>query len=44
MMQKGLLNEEDVNEVPDVYIQNQQLDDELKHQRIDRDKYKAAAL
>ncbi|XP_064643835.1 sperm-associated antigen 16 protein-like [Lineus longissimus] len=44
LQQKGLLNEEDIGVVPDIYARNQSLDEELKHLKLERDRYKEAAL
>ncbi|XP_074652533.1 sperm-associated antigen 16 protein-like [Tubulanus polymorphus] len=44
LQQKGLLNEEDVDVVPDIYIRNQQLDNEVKFLRTERDRFKDAAV
>ena len=44
LVQKGELKEEDVGIVPDIYVRNQQLDQELKYIRSEMDKYKEAAL
>ncbi|XP_071789054.1 sperm-associated antigen 16 protein-like [Asterias amurensis] len=43
LQQRGLLNEEDVKVVPDVYVRNQQLDLQVKTLRRDLDKFKDAA-
>ncbi|EDO33837.1 predicted protein [Nematostella vectensis] len=43
LMQKGLLNEEEVRIVPDLFVKNQQLDDTVKLLRQDVTKYKDAA-
>lgn len=44
LQQKGRLREEDLFDVPDIYARNQQLDDQLKVMRHERDKYKAASM
>ena len=44
LQQRGLLNEEDVGVVPDVYVRNQQLDQEVKHLRVEVEKYREAAM
>uniref|UniRef100_A0A1I8JNG7 WD_REPEATS_REGION domain-containing protein n=1 Tax=Macrostomum lignano TaxID=282301 RepID=A0A1I8JNG7_9PLAT len=44
LQQKGQLREEDLFDVPDIYARNQQLDDQLKVMRHERDKYKAASM
>ena len=44
LLQKGELKEEDVGIVPDIYVRNQQLDQELKYIRSEMEKYKEAAL
>ena len=44
LVQKGELKEEDVGIVPDIYVRNQQLDQELKYIRSEMEKYKEAAL
>ncbi|XP_066300435.1 sperm-associated antigen 16 protein-like [Branchiostoma lanceolatum] len=43
LQQKGLLKEEDIQTVPDVYSRNQQLDDHVKLLRKEVDKFKDAA-
>lgn len=43
LLQKGLLNEEDVRVVPDIYVKNQQLDDIVSHLRQEVNKFKEAA-
>ncbi|XP_041824399.1 sperm-associated antigen 16 protein-like [Melanotaenia boesemani] len=42
MVQKGLVDEEWVDVVPDVYIENQRLDKELKNARREREEYRQA--
>ncbi len=44
LQQKGQLNEEDVGVVADVYVRNQQLDQEVKHLRVEVEKYREAAM
>lgn len=43
LLQKGMLNEEDVRVVPDIYVKNQQLDDLVTQLRQDVAKFKEAA-
>uniref|UniRef100_A0A3Q2Y9P7 Uncharacterized protein n=1 Tax=Hippocampus comes TaxID=109280 RepID=A0A3Q2Y9P7_HIPCM len=43
MVQKGLLNTKRVGEVPDVYVQNQRLHNELKNALREREEYRLAA-
>ncbi len=44
MVQKGALKQEDVGYVPDIYVRNQQLDQELKYLRAELDDYRQATL
>ncbi|XP_072020813.1 sperm-associated antigen 16 protein-like [Amphiura filiformis] len=43
LQQRGLLNEEDVKTVPDIYTRNQQLDSQVKQLRSEVGKFKNAA-
>ena len=43
LQQRGLLNEEDVKTVPDIYTRNQQLDSQVKLLRSEVEKFKNAA-
>ncbi|KAL9966119.1 hypothetical protein ACROYT_G024139 [Oculina patagonica] len=43
LLQEGMLNEEDVRVVPDIYVKNQQLDDLVTHLRQEVNKFKEAA-
>ena len=38
LTQKGILTEEDVGVVPDIYLRNQQMDDNVKYLRTELDK------
>lgn len=44
MHQKGHLCLEDMDVVPDVYIRNQSLDQDVKHLRIEVERYRDAML
>ena len=44
LQQRGVLNEEDVGVVPDIYVRNQKLDSEVKYLRKEVNKYRDAAL
>lgn len=44
LQQRGILKEEDVGVVPDVYTRNQLLDQEVKYLQRELNKYKDAAM
>ena len=44
LQQKGLLHEEDVGIVPDIYTRNQDLDTEVKFLKKEVEKFRSAAL
>ena len=44
MHQRGELSLEDMHVVPDVYVKNQDLDQDVKHLRIEVERYRDAAL
>eukprot|EP00057_Strongylocentrotus_purpuratus_P034520 XP_795557.3 PREDICTED: sperm-associated antigen 16 protein [Strongylocentrotus purpuratus] len=44
LQQRGLMNEEDVGTVPDIYCRNQQLDNQVKFLRTDVDRFRDAAM
>ncbi|KAK6183538.1 hypothetical protein SNE40_011003 [Patella caerulea] len=44
LQEKGLLHEEDIDVVPDIYARNQDLDNEIKFLKKEVDKYRNAAL
>ncbi|KAL3836745.1 hypothetical protein ACJMK2_022162 [Sinanodonta woodiana] len=44
LQQRGLLHEEDIGVVPDIYMRNQNLDNEIKFLKRDVEKYKDAAM
>ena len=43
LTQKGILTEEDVGVVPDIYLRNQQMDDNVKYLRTELDKARKIA-
>lgn len=43
LKEKGLLKEEDCNEVPDIYVRNRQLDELVNSLKLEVEKYKEAA-
>lgn len=44
LQQRGLLHEEDIGVVPDIYSRNQDLDGEVKFLKLEVAKYKEAAM
>ena len=44
LLQRGELKEEDVGIVPDIYIRNQQIDQQLKYVSAELEKYRDAAM
>lgn len=44
LQQRGLLHEEDIGVVPDIYSRNQDLDGEVKFLKLEVTKYKEAAM
>lgn len=44
LQQRGLLHEEDIGVVPDIYSRNQDLDGEVKFLKLEVAKFKEAAM